>query len=184
MSNSLLVGVDYSLSSPAVTYSYKNKIHSLGFTSLKSSGEMHKREIRENHFITIDRLSPWETDQERYHNIAEKIFNFIPMVPDEIMFEGYAFAAKGRVFNIAEGCQTLKMLYYKGNGKTIISDVPPNTLKKFATGSGRAGKPDMLEAYIKNVGIDLYKELGRSKPAEDIIDSYFCLKYLESAKNE
>ena len=65
-----------------------------------------------------------------------------------LVLEGYSFGSKGRaVFDVGElgGCVRL-LLYRLG---IPFVDVPPATLKKFATGKGNCGKDEMIAAAIR-----------------------------------
>lgn len=70
---------------------------------------------------------------------------------DLVVLEGYSFGSKGRsVFQIAElggivrnDLQRLGMPWV---------DVPPSSLKKYATGRGNAGKDEMVAAAIRRFG--------------------------------
>jgi polyhydroxyalkanoate synthesis repressor PhaR len=73
------------------------------------------------------------TDQQRYENIASWVLNILaPHDKDSvyILIEDYAFAAQGRVFNLAENCGLLKYLLYKNGYK--FSTIAPSVIKKYA----------------------------------------------------
>ncbi len=72
---------------------------------------------------------------------------------DLVVIEGYSFGSKGAaVFQIGElGGVIRHTLWSHG---TPFAVVPPTTLKKYATGSGVAKKPDMRMALYKRAGID------------------------------
>ena len=100
---------------------------------------------------------------------------------DWVILEDYAFAAKGRVFHIGENGGILKSKLFEYDIPTIT--VAPTSVKKFATGSGRAQKDEIYEAFKKEVkGTDLIKLLTPKaktviSPVSDIADSYFICKY-------
>jgi hypothetical protein len=101
-----------------------------------------------------------------------------------ILIEDYAFAAKGRVFNLAENCGLLKYLLYK-NGYNF-STVAPSVIKKYATGKGNANKEAMWLAFFELTGIDLidiYGPVSRRllSPVTDIIDAYYLTRWMHDS---
>lgn len=88
-------------------------------------------------------------------------------IPQEgvFMVEGYAFGAKGQVFDIAEMCGVIKYhinrVWYTD---PIFYQVPPTVLKQFVTGKGTAGKELMLK--------EVYKKYGKDYADNNIADAY------------
>lgn len=69
--------------------------------------------------------------------------------------EGFAFGAKGQIFNIAEFSGIIK--YYINKEWFFDSDfyqIPPTSLKKFITGSGTAKKELMVKEVYKRYQFD------------------------------
>ena len=69
------------------------------------------------------------------------------------VIEGYSFGSKGRsVFQIAElgGIVRWELL----DRGLLIVDVPPSSLKRYATGRGNAGKDEMIAAAIRRFGFE------------------------------
>ena len=97
--------------------------------------------------------------------------------------EGYAYGAKGRVFNLAENMGLLKYKLYKHAIPVTI--VEPSKVKKCATGKGNADKQVMYETFSKETNTDLKSVFGQktlSNPVTDVIDSYYVLKALIESK--
>lgn len=96
------------------------------------------------------------------------------------MVEGYSFGSKGQTFQIAENCGYTKVELHKRG--FAVNTAAPTTIKKFATGNGRAEKPEMIRAFVNQTGLDIHnlltpnKKLGTS-PVSDIVDSYFLCQY-------
>lgn len=118
--------------------------------------------------------------------MADLIINNIgqnDLADSKIIFEGYSFAASGQITRIAEACAILKYkLILAGCDKEIISYAPA-TIKKFATGSGRSKKPEMVESFKQSTSINLFELLGKKEglktipsPITDIVDSYWIAK--------
>tara|TARA_Y100001937_G_scaffold67124_1_gene91790 strand:+ start:14914 stop:15462 length:549 start_codon:yes stop_codon:yes gene_type:complete len=172
-----VIGIDYSLSSPAICVSEdeectfdkckffyltnKNKYDTT--IANKFYGQLHK---------------PWNTPEERYHNIsswAMKIIN--EYEPSHITIEDYAFGAKGRVFHIGENMGVLRYRIYRGKYNYAV--ISPSEVKKFATQKGNAKKELMYEKFYEEHKYNMIKDFNQTtldNPVTDIIDSYYICK--------
>lgn len=171
-----IVGIDYSMSSPSVCVHIGNEwsFNNCKFYFLTSK---KKYQFRDARFCGLAQ-SDFSSQEERFDAIASWAISNIP--PDATVFiEGYAFAAKGVVFNIAENTGVLKHKLYVRN-KNTLNVVAPSAVKKYATGKGNAKKDQMHDAFVKEVGfcIDAHFDcrIGES-PISDIVDSYYIAKY-------
>ena len=172
----IYVGLDMSITSPGLTVIDGDKI------------EYHFRyDFPKRKKITLpDNFFPYPTceskdDMTRYVDNADWIMSVIGDREAVVCIEGYAMAAQGRVFNIAENCAVTKYRLFQKGIKTIIAS--PATIKKFATGNGTAQKGLMLYHFEHKTGLDLYKFFDRGtavSPLTDIADSYFMARYAES----
>lgn len=70
-----------------------------------------------------------------------------------IAVEGYSFGSKGAVFNIGEHGGILRLAMHE-QGRSWL-EVPPQTLKKFATGTGSADKLSVSKELYKRFTVDL-----------------------------
>lgn len=177
----IIAGIDYSMTSPALCihdgaeWDYKNcKFYFFGAKPL------------DKRYISIE-YPKWKTEQERFGNLTAWVLNAVnDNKVDEILLEGYAFGATGRVFNIAENTGLLKYgLYVQGIPFDVVS---PTTVKKFASGKGNANKEMMIESFHKDTGIDIFSKLGikegKMTPSSDIVDAYWICKMLWERKND
>jgi len=179
----IYVGIDYSLSCPAMCLMTQPDIANCIFyylTSIKKdSGHFFNGSI--NGFFH----SEYSSEQQRYAQIADFFVSKIPS-DSPIFIEDYSFGSKGKVFHIAENCGILKhKLYEAGHTYNVVA---PTVIKKEATGKGNADKQKMYEAFIKETGIDLVKDLFSNKklgsPVTDIIDSYYISKHCFNSYKE
>lgn len=119
--------------------------------------------------------------------VIRTIGSNVTIVPDKIVIEDYSFGAKGNsLTHLAENMGILKAgLRSAFPVYTQISVLAPTTIKKFATGSGKADKDDMWKAFVSD--FPEYKKwqlLCHPKaekvgsPCADIADSYFLAKYM------
>ena len=136
------VGIDYSLSSPAVCictgeFKFENcKIYYL--TSVKKyEGDYLKGQLNGRLHL------PYTSEQQRHDQISQWAFDLIGSADSDIFIEGYSFGSKGLVFNLAENMGTLKHKLYKVNKKFEM--IVPGRVKKIATGKGNADKIKMYE---------------------------------------
>ena len=169
------IGIDYSLSSPAIcvcrgAFKFENcKIYYL--TNVKKY---------EGNFGNINgRLHlPYTTEQQRHDQISDWALSVIDTAIGNIFIEGYSFGSKGLVFNLAENMGTLKHKLYVLNKR--FQSIVPGQIKKNATGKGNADNLKMYEQFKKDTGVDLVKEFEQTKlnnPVTDIVDSYYIAKY-------
>jgi hypothetical protein len=172
-----VLGIDYSMTSPAVTLIDGDKATCWFLTSVKRNQLTHTFG-----FLTCigdpypDFLSP----EQRYDLISDWAVSKCKIQPDALVIEDYAMGAKGKVFHIGENCGLLKHKLWKEGVK--FQTVAPTALKKFASGKGNADKCAMHSAFVQQTGIDLMKGLDKESkdcgsPVSDIVDSYFLARY-------
>jgi len=181
-----IVGIDYSLTSPAVCINNEGEYMFYYLTSKKKYiGEMTKNIIGYEH-------QEYDTPIKRFSQISDWAINTFNRLSYDlknlkVYIEGYSFGSKGQaVFQIAENCGILK---YRLQQLNINYDtVVPSVVKKGATGKGNADKDMMYESFVKETKIDLKKIFDTDKvgnPISDIADSYFIQKvgYENSSSN-
>ena len=105
---------------------------------------------------------------ERLRALKERLTAVLSTLkPDLICIEGYSFGSKGRgVYGIAEWGGVMRMLLEEHLYDWI--EIPPSTLKKFATGKGTAPK----ETVIAHV----YKRWGRMCANNNEADAFVLAK--------
>ena len=165
-----IIGIDYSLTSPAVCVNGKKFYY---LTNKK------KWQVKINENIIGYAHKEWTDPIQRFTYISDFVFDILFTTNNPIIFiEGYSFGSKGQgLFQIAENCGILKYrLLEKGYGYNTIV---PSVVKKGATGKGNADKDKMYEAFVKDTKIDLKKLFDTEKvgnPISDIVDSYYIQK--------
>ena len=184
----MIIGIDYSMTSPAVCvgqtpFSYDN---------CKFMFITKNKKLAVNHSPWIVGLLLYEYNDnlERFTHLADQTVEWIlsqapwHTIPPKLAIEGYAFGAKGQVFNIGENTGILK---YKLAEKVsnVINVIAPSAIKKFATGKGNANKLLMYEAFVEETGDDLaelfeFDPYNGQSPVSDIVDSYYIAKYCDS----
>jgi|TARA_B100000929_G_scaffold40859_1_gene29165 Holliday junction resolvasome RuvABC endonuclease subunit len=176
MTKTKIIGIDYSLSSPAICVfeglpTFDNcKIYYL--TNVKKyEGDFCNGKINGRPHL------PYTSQTQRHDQISDWAISVVGNTVDTIFIEGYSFGSKGLVFNLAENMGALKHKLYKLNKSFEM--IVPGQVKKNATGKGNADKLKMYEQFVQDTSIDLMKEFDQSKlnnPVTDIVDSYYVAK--------
>jgi Holliday junction resolvasome RuvABC endonuclease subunit len=175
-----VAGVDYSLSCPAIFLET-----GIGFfrTNIKKYFSDWSLGSPLQFHIRGSLHSEYTCEEERYNQIAQWVLQILKEHDiTEVYLEDYSYGSSGKVFHIAENTGTLKHILWKENIK--INLVAPTAVKKFATGKGNADKWTMHEQFKKDTGINLSNKITpdrvvASNPVNDIVDSYYILKYGE-----
>ena len=176
-------GIDYSLTSPAICV-YDTKDGDFCFDNVDAffRSNLKRFELFNEGNLHGENHGSWNTDMERFDDIANWSMEIITENQVEKVFlEGYAYAATGRVFNIAENTAILK--YNLWNDYIDYDVIAPTTIKKFATGSGGANKEKMYISFCEeNPKRDMRAALtprstNTISPLNDVVDAYFILKY-------
>ena len=173
-----IIGIDYSLTSPAICittdFVFKNSKFYYLTNKKKYIGKMSNNIIGFEH-------KEYDTPIRRFSQISDWVYELMEdtIHTEQLVFiEGYSFGSKGQaVFQIAENCGILK---YRLQQMTIDYDtVVPSVVKKGATGKGNADKDMMYEFFSKETKTDLKKIFDTQKvgnPISDIVDSYYIAK--------
>ena len=170
-----IVGIDYSLTSPAICINNEGDLMFYYLTNKKKYiGQMAKNILGSEH-------QEYDTPIKRFSQISDWVFNILKSTfhkHQKVFIEGYSFGSKGQgIFQIAENCGILK--YRLQELKITYNTVVPSVVKKGATGKGNADKDMMYEAFVKETNLDLKKIFDTVKvnnPLSDIADSYFIQK--------
>lgn len=178
----MLVGIDYSITSPAICLFDEKREFSFANCSFYFLTNTKKYATKISPNINGEGFEEYAYDTERFDTISEWAANLCIGAAD-VAIEGYAYGAHGKIFNLAENCGILK---YKLHKLAVpVTVVEPSRVKKLATGKGNADKQAMYEAFKTETGIDLvqiFEQKSLNNPVTDIIDSYYILKHLVQAK--
>ena len=185
-----IIGIDYSLNSPAVCVSTNGgTAFSDCYFYYLTSKKKHIGKMLEN--VIGYEHKEYNGPIERFKNLSDWVLHILDTLHKKqtdknIFIEGYSYGSKGQaIFQIAENGGILKYrLQKKYNCRTIV----PSVIKKFATGKGNADKEKMYEQFTRTQGVDLMKVFDVQKlnnPITDIIDSYYIMRagYEDSISN-
>lgn len=178
-----VLGIDYSLNSPALCFydganpprwwcHYKPKTKTLHpfLSSVSWSVSAPNIDDTDRHI----ELATW---------VVQCVLNENPSL---IVLEDYAFAAQGRITGLAENGGVLKAFLHTQVPHVPLHIVAPTTMKKFATGSGRAQKEDVWASFIKvfphmaSWPATVFPKSKTDKinsPLSDLADAYFLADY-------
>ena len=173
----IVVGIDYSMSSPAICI-HQGDEWSFSNCSFYYLTNKKKFALQKPPFYP-ELHDDYNTQEERFDNISNWV---LKTIPDElnmsVFLEGYAFGAKGVVFQIGENTGVLKHKLWQAY-ENPLQIIQPSAIKKFATGKGNANKDLMCKAFIKETSYDLQGyflcKIGES-PMSDVVDSYYIAK--------
>lgn len=180
MSKTHLVGLDWSMTCPAICIYDKKKpfkFENCQFFFMSGNKKF------ENDFGNIHgfKMPLYDGNQERFDIISEwamKIINRFPV--ESVCLEGYSMGSKGKVFDIAENIGLLKHKLWKANLPFIIP--APTQVKKTFSGKGNANKAVMYAALLEmGLETDLEKVLNckpEDSPISDIVDSFAMVHHL------
>lgn len=106
--------------------------------------------------------------------------------PSAIAIEGLAFGGRGDATRKLAGLQfvIVSQLMYGLEQCYTVSVVAPTSLKKFATGSGKAEKSAMLEAIPNPIRSELEKQYKKTKGLFDVVDAYHISQYIRQIRSE
>ena len=175
-----IVGIDYSLNSPAICIAGDNFDFNKCSFHFLTSKKKHIGKFGKNIFGY--EIKDYKTPIERFTNISTWALDIIHKHKNDtakVFIEGYSFGSKGQaVFQIAENCGILK--YRLQMSPSILYDtIVPSVVKKHASGKGNADKQLMYDSFKEHTKQDLLKmfDMGKlNNPVTDIIDSYYIAK--------
>jgi len=175
---SIICGIDYSMTSPAIC------VHAGDAWNFKNCKFFYLIK-KDKHLVVTDQLKgslypEWQVDPERYDNLSRWSLDILKEhFVEKAFIESYSFGSVGRVFQIAENTGALKYQLWK---QCLPYDVyPPTMIKKFGCGKGNANKERMWEAFKEETGYNIFNILGIEEgknwnPVSDIVDSYYIAK--------
>jgi Holliday junction resolvasome RuvABC endonuclease subunit len=104
--------------------------------------------------------------------------------PDIVALEGLAFAKNGNATRDLAGLQSAIVTVLRFIDRHEVVIVPPNTVKKTATGKGNASKDEMVDALPLEVRQE-FDALGVRKTTglQDLSDAYWIGKSAEEQQD-
>jgi len=125
----------------------------------------------------IIKSNPEDDMIQRARFIADQLVTIaLKHKPKKIALEGLAFGSKGDATRDLGGLFFLIVDSLRHRFGFEISVIPPTTLKKFATGNGRAKKQEMYSALPEQAILEM--QYLKTKGMYDVTDAYWICSYL------
>jgi Holliday junction resolvasome RuvABC endonuclease subunit len=199
MKNHIIVGIDFSITSPAVTIisgkdvsfhaALKKKDCDLLFGVCRPS---FNQLFSDPKAISAD---SWEDKQEYReifiaNQITDAVVDAFEMSPRNvdgfyIAIEGYSFGSKNTFahkIGEATGCLIATLVRELPLAVNFFRPSPPS-VKKAVGAKQKDGKQGVYDAFSKEFGVNLMEVLGRKKldgPITDICDSWACAVWMQN----
>lgn len=111
---------------------------------------------------------------DRAHQVATYVCCMIQKHNiDRVAIEGLAFGMRGNATRDLAGLQFVVIAYIKHKEGLQVNIISPKTVKKVATGSGKATKLEMFEALPKKIKEHIGERYLKTKGRYDVTDSYY-----------
>jgi len=176
----MILGVDYSLTSPALCL-YQGGDFSFDNLKFFYCSSLKKTIINNDTLRGFPYPEKYNNPLERYDRLSDWVLHIVASYDvKQVYIEDYAYSATGKVFHIAENTGVLKYRLWNSYGILPV-EIPPTVIKKAATGKGNANKELMQQAFVEETGVNLKERLQLTdkqwNPSSDIIDSYYICKF-------
>lgn len=182
-----LVGIDFSIASPAVTILKDNEYFFYAINR-KDSEVVRKMNMLNNVTVEIC-LNEGLTPFQYYDKMTDMLIRWINsnIGPNTIFaMEDWIYSLRGSaLIDIVYATSILRYKLIKKYGEDKLNFYSPTHVKKEFTGNGRADKNMMLD-HFKSLGLvfplsNYSNALDKTqKPLEDMIDSFAVLKTMEN----
>jgi crossover junction endodeoxyribonuclease RuvC len=128
---------------------------------------------KQGNIINVEEITSDAKDIDRFVDIAIQITGQLES-GDQITIEGFSFGSKGQgvSFQYGLGWIIRFFLYERGYEYT---EIPPTSVKKFATGKGTAKKDNMV--------LPIYKKWGFEHTSDNVRDA-FILAMMAKGMND
>lgn len=97
-------------------------------------------------------LSVRTTGAARLYELTTAIHGWVSGNVDLVAIEGYSYASRNGTHQLGELGGCIRLDLWRAGIPYV--EIPPNSLKKYATGRGNASKDEMLAAAIRRLGYE------------------------------
>jgi Holliday junction resolvasome RuvABC endonuclease subunit len=195
----MLVGIDYSLNSPAVCIeTLKEGKPFYNFITVQKKDNKCNRKLNMLNDVQVivlekDNASEFDFIDKQTDTIIQCIEQIMNLHKDKeliIGIEDYIYySQQSSLIDIVQATTVLKYKIIKKWGEGTLNKYSPTHVKKTFAENGKASKDDMLFAYnrmkLTNPFAEWCHKLSKShKPEEDCIDAFAVLYTLKSEMNK
>lgn len=181
-----LVGIDFSIASPAVTI---EKDGELFYYAIQRKDSKVVRKLNMLNNVTIEICSnEGLTPFQYYDKMTDMLIRWINsnIGPNTLIaLEDWIYSLRGSaLIDIVYATSILRYKLIKKYGEDKLNFYAPTHVKKSFTGNGRASKTDMLNTYNRLKKTSpfaqwCHKLSSEHKPEEDIIDSFAVMQTMK-----
>lgn len=122
----------------------------------------------------------------RANMVAEHVLKLVTQFNCSIVgIEGLAFGMRGSATRDLAGLQFAIIIELSVKNNYKVDIIPPLTVKKFATGNGRAKKDDLLQVTPDPI-VDMFKDdlnVKKTTGLMDMVDAYWIGKVVDFKQN-
>src|SRR5690606_34846410 len=115
-----------------------------------------------------------EDDPLRFMKLAKRLRKHLNPATDRVLIEGFSFGSKGKSVSIMYGVGWCFRMMLE-NEEFKWQEVPPTSVKKFASNKGNAKKEELV--------LPVYKKWGFESDVNDIVDAYIMARMAWSMYN-
>jgi crossover junction endodeoxyribonuclease RuvC len=130
---------------------------------------------KNNEIINVQEVSSKsKEDPERFIDIADQLLE--ELHPNDIIaIEGFSYGSKGKGVSTQYGLGWIIRTFLYERGYDYI-EIPPTSVKKFATGKGNVKKDAMV--------LPIYKHWGFEHSSDNVRDAYVLAKVAKALHEE
>jgi crossover junction endodeoxyribonuclease RuvC len=130
---------------------------------------------KNNEIINVQEVfSTSKEDPERFVDIASQILE--ELHPNDIItIEGFSYGSKGKGVSTQYGVGWVIRTFLYERGYDYI-EIPPTSVKKFATGKGNSAKNLVMK--------EVYKKWGFENDSDNIVDAYVLAQIVKALHGE
>ena len=153
------LGIDPSISNTGLVILNNEGTLCAAFNFKKIFVSIYKsKALRENTLLRIYKMD----------DILRNVLQLVKHGKLYIGIEGYSYASVGRLAQLGELCGSYKLIALSWDVESLV--IPPNNVKKYATGHGLAEKTDIMRRAA--VELTLYN-IDKLVMTSDVCDAYF-----------
>lgn len=185
------IGIDQSLNSTGMTIQFSDK-PDVKFFQFAAGKMKHSASVCYVEYGRVKESTDDFTTNEvniikSAHNLTKSIFHYLELWCKDyevwnVAVEGQVMSgfSKRQMFHLTDLVKLVSIIEYNilKHSKTKLTIIPPTSIKKYFTGSGRAKKEDMIKEF--HLRVQHFDDTGK---IDDVVDSYALSEYIAHPNN-